>query len=322
MPRIEVLQIHFVETFSAAWFFSLGAIFGSFLNVVVYRMPRGSEVIFRPSACPYCTARIKPRDNLPVLGWMLLGGRCRACRLRISPRYPLVEFVTALIFLTLYFFVIWSGGQMLPLRSPDQQVGALSNLFSPHWELITTYAFLCWLMCHLLATSLINGDGYKVPARLVVFSTLVGFITPIVAPAVHIIPVFTANTPLRVFLDRIDVGMVGLLAGTALGVILLGIDALTKQDSRPANIVSAMGVAGLYLGWQAAMAVTVITLVTEVIRRLFVSGFPLAGRIPMTGSVAASVLIHLLSWRWSYGLSSFSSVELLLSRAFAEVLRN
>ncbi|MGQ0843278.1 MAG: prepilin peptidase [Sporichthyaceae bacterium] len=77
----------------------LGLAIGSFLNVVVYRVPRGLSVVSPPSACPGCQSPISPRDNVPVLGWLLLRGRCRTCRTPISPRYALVEALTGALFL-------------------------------------------------------------------------------------------------------------------------------------------------------------------------------------------------------------------------------
>ena len=77
----------------------LGLIAGSYLNVVVYRLPRGLSTVLPRSACPACGAPIGVRDNLPLLSFALLGGRCRACRAPISWRYPLVEAVTAALFL-------------------------------------------------------------------------------------------------------------------------------------------------------------------------------------------------------------------------------
>ncbi|PWJ47998.1 leader peptidase (prepilin peptidase) / N-methyltransferase [Quadrisphaera granulorum] len=76
----------------------LGLLVGSFLNVVVHRVPRGQSVAFPPSACPVCDHRVRARDNVPVLSWLLLRGRCRDCRARISARYPLVEAGTAVAF--------------------------------------------------------------------------------------------------------------------------------------------------------------------------------------------------------------------------------
>jgi len=75
----------------------LGAAFGSFFNVVAYRLPRGESLMSPGSRCPSCGTAIKPYDNLPVLGWLLLRGRCRSCGVQISPRYPIVEALTGVL---------------------------------------------------------------------------------------------------------------------------------------------------------------------------------------------------------------------------------
>ncbi len=76
---------------------AVGAIFGSFLNVVAYRLPRGESLARPRSRCPQCQTPIKPYDNVPVLSWLALRGRCRSCRAPISARYPLVEAMTGLL---------------------------------------------------------------------------------------------------------------------------------------------------------------------------------------------------------------------------------
>jgi leader peptidase (prepilin peptidase) / N-methyltransferase len=75
-----------------------GAVIGSFLNVVAHRVPLGESLVSPPSRCPECEAPVRPYDNVPVVSWLLLRGRCRNCGTRISPRYPLVELATALVF--------------------------------------------------------------------------------------------------------------------------------------------------------------------------------------------------------------------------------
>ncbi len=74
-----------------------GLITGSFLNVVAYRLPRGESLLFPASRCPSCGTHVKPYDNVPVLGYLLLRGHCRHCGERISPRYPVVEALTAVL---------------------------------------------------------------------------------------------------------------------------------------------------------------------------------------------------------------------------------
>jgi leader peptidase (prepilin peptidase)/N-methyltransferase len=80
---------------SAAFAGALGAVIGSFLNVVAYRLPRSESLVRPGSRCPGCQTAIKPYDNLPVVGWLLLRGRCRSCSVPISSRYPIVEALTA-----------------------------------------------------------------------------------------------------------------------------------------------------------------------------------------------------------------------------------
>lgn len=87
----------------------LGLAIGSFLNVVVYRVPRRESVVSPPSACPRCGAQIRPRDNVPVLGWLLLRGRCRDCGEPVSARYPLVELLVAGLFVALAAKLGWTA---------------------------------------------------------------------------------------------------------------------------------------------------------------------------------------------------------------------
>ncbi len=82
----------------AGFGFGVGASIGSFLNVCVWRLPRGESLIHPPSRCPRCTARIAARDNVPVFGWLWLRGRCRRCAAPIAARYVLVETAAGLLF--------------------------------------------------------------------------------------------------------------------------------------------------------------------------------------------------------------------------------
>jgi leader peptidase (prepilin peptidase)/N-methyltransferase len=91
-----------MTTLLAGYAFFLGAIIGSFLNVVIHRYPRGESIAFPPSRCPHCGARIRAFDNIPIVSFLVLGGRCRQCRDPISLRYPLVELANGLFFLAIY----------------------------------------------------------------------------------------------------------------------------------------------------------------------------------------------------------------------------
>jgi leader peptidase (prepilin peptidase)/N-methyltransferase len=124
----------------------VGLAIGSFLNVVIWRVPRGESIVSPPSACPSCGNEIRNRDNVPVLGWLLLKGRCRACNDPISARYPLVEAGTAVLFVVL----------------------ALSIGVEPELP-----AFL-YLGALGVALALIDIDTQKLPSKLVLPSYAVG----------------------------------------------------------------------------------------------------------------------------------------------------
>lgn len=82
--------------------FILGLIVGSFSNVCIYRIPRNESIIYPASHCPKCRSNISPKDNIPLLSYILLKGRCRNCKSKISIQYPVVEFLTGLIYLIIY----------------------------------------------------------------------------------------------------------------------------------------------------------------------------------------------------------------------------
>lgn len=147
-------------TFAAVF----GALIGSFLNVVVYRVPAGRSVVSPPSACGSCGSAIKPYDNIPVLSWLALRGRCRACRSAISARYPLVEAATAAAFA----FVAWWfwAGPLAPSSS------TLPALVAGVLELV---GFL-YLVAVSIALALIDVDTHRLPNSIVLPSFVVGAI--------------------------------------------------------------------------------------------------------------------------------------------------
>jgi leader peptidase (prepilin peptidase)/N-methyltransferase len=91
---------------------ALGAIIGSFLNVVIHRVPRDESIVFPNSRCPSCEALIGPFDNIPLVSYALLGGRCRKCRSPISWRYPAVELLTALLYAAVFLCDVYTRGGM------------------------------------------------------------------------------------------------------------------------------------------------------------------------------------------------------------------
>lgn len=108
-----MIQLNSFETLTSLpefvgyiFIFVFGAAVGSFLNVVIYRVPNEKSIVFPGSACPNCKKTIKPYDNIPILSWLLLRGKCRNCQNSISARYPAVELLTAILFV----LVAWQIG--------------------------------------------------------------------------------------------------------------------------------------------------------------------------------------------------------------------
>jgi len=136
-----------------------GACIGSFLNVVIYRLPRKESIVSPPSHCPGCNRPIGWYDNIPVVSYLWLGGRCRSCGLPISPRYSLVELVTAVVFVAVYdsFYRVgmhpWFGG------SPFD-----CSLLASHLALLAV----------LVACSAIDIEYYLIDVRLTYFAIAVG----------------------------------------------------------------------------------------------------------------------------------------------------
>jgi len=149
--------------------FALGACVGSFLNVVVWRLPRGESLSHPPSRCPKCGHKLAWRDNIPVVGWLFLRGKCRYCAATISARYPIIEAITGLLFVFYYvmFFVYNIGpcaDQPLLVGGVDRfqrEVATVAPLtIDVMWPIFGLYLYL---LASLLAASLIDGELFIIP---------------------------------------------------------------------------------------------------------------------------------------------------------------
>jgi leader peptidase (prepilin peptidase)/N-methyltransferase len=138
----------FIIVIVALIVFALGASFGSFLNVVVYRLPAGLSLLYPPSRCPNCLHKLGKSENIPVFGWLWLKGRCRWCKISISSRYPLVEAASGLLFLLVFF------------------------KFELTLTTVGYWIFLSWL----LALSLIDFDTMTLPNALTKSGLVLGLI--------------------------------------------------------------------------------------------------------------------------------------------------
>ena len=142
-----------------------GACVGSFLNVVAFRVPEGMSVISPPSRCPGCEQKLAWHDNVPVLGWLWLRGRCRTCGMRISPQYPLVEALTALLFGGLTYGYLFTD-----LRPGFEQLG-----IGLTWPVLAVHLVLVGAM---LAASLIDAKLYIIPLGITWIAALSALALP------------------------------------------------------------------------------------------------------------------------------------------------
>jgi leader peptidase (prepilin peptidase) / N-methyltransferase len=197
--------------------FALGACVGSFLNVVVWRLPRGESLSHPPSHCPKCNARLWWRDNLPIIGWLKLRGRCRFCRAPISPRYPIVEAFTGLLFVFYYvmFFVFQVGPcapqpPVMTFYDPYGGGGTLS-IQTPRaltiWDDWAMYGLFMALVASLLAASLIDAEEFIIPLEIPWFLAGLGVVAHAILDTPRTPGALTATPPVAALAAGGGVGL-------------------------------------------------------------------------------------------------------------------
>lgn len=241
----------------------IGGNLGSFLNVVAHRLPLGLSVVHGGSRCPDCGAAIRWHDNVPVLGWLLLGGRCRDCRGPIAPRYPLVEATAAIVIGGVAACELLSGGGTVPYGTLGPgRPGADNLLLRPDWRLVAYAALHAWLLFDLLLAALVEADGRVVPRRWTAFT--IAATLAVVVPCDWLLPVGpwpgapgSAWAAAPGWVPRgLVVGLVGLAVGGAAGAVV-----------SPA-LRDGLGLVGVALGWQGALGVLALLPVCRGLRRL------------------------------------------------------
>lgn len=294
MSVAESVRVRVMEGTTAAWFFACGATLGSFLNVVAYRLPRGESVVFRRSRCPQCATPIAGRDNVPVLGWLLLGGRCRACGASISARYPLVESAVGGVFLVLFFVELISGGANIPVREPNFYRGVVWIIFYTKWDLVGMYGFHMLAIAALFTWTLLDIDRQTVPAMTRLATALLLFVLPVAWPG--LLPVAWAIDPAwrlsNPWLGGAATAAVGGLAGWLIAWCA------SRATGDRGHAASAGLIAGMTLGWQAAIGVGLLALVLRCVA-VAAARWRRWPEPPLTAWLLAAYCLQLIAWRWS-----------------------
>jgi leader peptidase (prepilin peptidase)/N-methyltransferase len=301
----DLIMPRAIDVIVVIWCFWVGSSVGSFLNVVAWRMPRGESINGR-SHCPRCQAQLRARDNLPVFGWLALGGRCRNCRLPISVRYPIVEAavglsITAVCIAELYQLSL--PGQLVhvhrgPLRAPVVDL-----------EILVTLLYHCVALSVAWACGLIRLDGHRLPKQLVGFAATVTLVPMVAYPTLMVVPwqmqVGTDWQPHGLFLDAMVRVVTALVAATILGRYLARVfcpaadpklDPLGRSTARLMDLIVILSIPAIVVGWQAIIAVTVIaSLLAAVLGRFLRPPREALGRFAVAMPLAMS--IQLVFWR-------------------------
>jgi leader peptidase (prepilin peptidase)/N-methyltransferase len=216
---------------------AVGAIIGSFLNVVIHRVPREESIAFPASRCPSCGTAIRPYDNIPVVSWAVLRGRCRSCKTPISARYPAVELLTAALFALTYWL---------------------------HSGLTLSLPFDLAFVAGILALIFIDAEHMILPNVITYPGAALALLARVVVPNLYgVASLGGSQTQLRPWLVSLGGALLGALAGG--GFLWLvgwlwerarGVEAMGLGD------VKMMFMVGAYLGWPLTLLTIFVGVLT------------------------------------------------------------
>lgn len=249
--------------------FLLGAMVGSLLNVCIYRMPLEKSLWWPGSRCGNCLQPVKKRDNLPLLSYWLLGGKCRTCGVRYSSRYFWIELFTAAVFAVTFFFYL-KIGEASPFRGV------------PKIHLFCMWVYHIVFLCFLIVATFTDFDHHEIPLRLTIPGTIIGIIggtlggwpwpLPIdkVGPSLlggaHLWPFWYPLTDVSLpFFGEIQAGswkvgfltsVIGALAGTGIIRIIRSLFSWAfEKEAMGLGDADLLMMIGAFMGWQALVLV-------------------------------------------------------------------
>lgn len=312
--------------------FVIGAVVGSFLNVVIARLPLEKSVLWPGSRCGSCFQPVRWFDNLPLLSYLFLLGRCRTCKARFSPRYFVVELVCGLGFAGLFYLEVMENIHQWPLRGRDWEIGR--GIYPWQWWLV--WLFHATLFAFLLAASVCDLDGREIPLPLTVTGTVVGLVGAVLLPwpwpwqlSEHPLPAVVEGFPsseawkiessglktgayawpvwgpIPSWLEPGDwrlglaTGVAGMLVGTWLmrgvGFLFskgLGREALGLGDA------DLMMMAGAFLGWQPVVVSFFLSVIPALVFGVIRIVIYRDNELPFGPSLAGGVVLTFLGWHW------------------------
>jgi leader peptidase (prepilin peptidase)/N-methyltransferase len=217
MVNMRFDSFGWIDAIAACWFAYLGASIGSFSNVVASRWPRGESIVHPGSRCPACLTPIRWYDNVPVIGWLILRGRCRSCHWPIPARYVLVEILFAVVFVILYLVDIRLAHSHRPF----------DFLIEGRWSLLVPFVRDAFLISTLLVIALIRTDHLRVPLGLLLSAAGILWGVSIFDFGLH-----TETTPAERILSA--------TIGGAMGMAIYWVAHRTLSSSEPVIDISAL----------------------------------------------------------------------------------
>ncbi|MBA4348695.1 MAG: prepilin peptidase [Thermodesulfovibrio sp.] len=221
-------------------FLIFGLIVGSFLNVCIYRIPRNISIISPSSSCPSCGTLIKPQDNIPLISYLILKGRCKKCGGKISMRYPLVELLNGILY--------WS----------------VFKYFGMGWHLLFLFAFVSAMIVIIF----IDSEFQLIPDLI----TIPGFVIGILG-ASFIIPDPFVHSSFYPFTGISIVGFLNSAAGMLLGGGLFYLIAVVSKGGMGGGDIKMMAMVGAFMGWKAVLLTTFIGSLTGSLVGIFLMVF-------------------------------------------------
>jgi leader peptidase (prepilin peptidase)/N-methyltransferase len=286
-------QIHLIY---GVGLFVVGTVVGSFLNVCIYRIPWEKSVIWPGSHCPKCLAEIEVRDNLPVLGWALLGGACRSCKVSIPIRYPAVEFLVGLLFLGVYLV-----DAVLPNVLNREYVRDDATLFAKVFYHVVLVALL-------VAVTFIDADLTIVPASITNLGILLGLAIGAAFPEIRPSP-----SEAMTHLGGLWVGLKGMLVGGGMIWVIRVVGTFAfRREAMGSGDIHIMAMIGAFLGWQAAVVTPFLAafvgLVPAVWKLASYLAKQMTGRkssstdreMPFGPYLSVGALVLMMGWAWAW----------------------
>ncbi len=216
------------------WIFGLGLVIGSFLNVCIYRIPERISLLWPASKCVNCSKRVAWYDNIPVVSYLVLRGKCRHCQHKISALYPIIEIITGIVFLSLFHSVLLVDG-----------------------DLVCAYIFYLIFCCLLIVGSFVDLKLYIIPNEI----TYTGLV---LAPIANLLCTGSRNlnsalgyfdNSANQWIASLQVSMIGIFVAGGM-IFLCGVigKLVLKKDAMGFGDVKLMGVIGGFIGWKLAVA--------------------------------------------------------------------